>query len=313
MGTRVASATLTASHITASALTSRVASTVVVHTTTVIVHTAMVVVHTAMVVVHTATVIIHTVTIVVHTSTVVVHTTMVVVHTATIIVHTAMVVTALGTTLVSSTEIVVATGSMSGTATRHVVSSATVNTVVMRPARCGMHDMRPVSRTHGMEVAPSTILMIITRHGVVEIGVASVVSIDAEAPSIVSEYDRTIEVVVGHVTRPLGCREQTTKREVAVIKDVIVLCIGVAISHIVEVLVHTVDVIIIDHIDQVYDVCPQTKGEGHTVSEETGVVAHHSVRHGLGIHHICHCQHHYCYKHCSNLSHSRYGFVESGA
>ena len=179
MGTRVASATLTASHITASALTSRVASTVVVHTTTVIVHTAMVVVHTAMVVVHTATVIIHTVTIVVHPA-------MVVVHTAMVIVHTAMVVTALGTTLVSSTEVVVATGSMSGTATRHVVSSATVNTVVMRPARCGMNDMRPVSRTHGMEVAPSTILMIITRHGVVEIGVASVVSIDAEAPSIVS-------------------------------------------------------------------------------------------------------------------------------
>ena len=207
MGTRVASATLTASHITASALTSRVASTVVVHTTTVVVHTTTVIVHTAMVVVYTAMVVVYTATVVVHTTTmVVVHTAMVVVHTATIIVHTAMVVTALGTTLVSSTEIVVATGSMSGTATRHVVSSATVNTVVMRPARCGMHDMRPVSRTHGMEVASSTILMIITRHGVVEIGVASVVSIDAEAPSIVSEYDRTIEVVVGHVTRPLGCR-----------------------------------------------------------------------------------------------------------
>ena len=299
MGARVASATLTAAHITASTLTSRVAATVVIHTAVIIVHTITVVIHTAMIVVHAATV--------------VVHTAVIVVHAATVGVHTAMVVAARSATLMTATVIVVATGSVSATNRRHVVPSTYSSTASMRTARSGMPYMWPVCWPHGIEIASSTILMIMTWQAIVEIGVAIVVSIDTEPPSVVGKHDRTIEIVVGHITRPLSSREQTTESEIAMVENVVVLSIAVTKSHVIEVLVHTVDVIIVDHINQVDDVSPQTQGEGHAVGEETGVVAHHYVRHGLCVHHICHCQHHYCYKHCSNLSHSRYGFVESGA
>ena len=182
----------------------------------------------------------------------------------------------------------------------------------MRPSRSGMHNVRSVGWTHGMEIMASTIGVVMTWHAVVVISVTGVVSVNAEAPSIVSKHDWTIEVVVRHITCPLGGGKQTTESQVTVIQHIVVLCIGVAISQVVKILVHTIDVVEVNHIHCVDDVCPQTECEYHAVGEETCVVAHHSVRHGLGVQHICHCQHHYCYKQCFlNRSHSRYGFVES--
>ena len=245
------------------------------------------------------------------TSAVVVHASMVVVYTAAVVIHAAMIVVSGCATLVATAVVIVISRSVSVVTSRHVISSASVNTVVMWSARSGMSYMRSVCWTHGMEIPSSAILVVMPWHAVVVVGVACIVSVDAESPSIICKYDRTIEVVVGDVSSPLCSSEETTEGEVAVVEYVVVLCVSVSQSHVVEVFVHAVDVVEVDHIHCVDDIRPQGKRESHTVGQEPCVVAHHSVGHDLCVHHISHCQHCHCYKDCSNLSHSRYFFVES--
>ena len=66
-----------------------------------------------------------------------------------------------------------------------------------------MHNVGSASCPDGMEVVSSSVLVVMAWHSVVEMTWPSVVSIDAEPPSVVGKYDWTIVIIVGGVERPL--------------------------------------------------------------------------------------------------------------
>ena len=240
------------------------------------------------------------------------------VHVSTVLIHVATVVvemTLMAVSIVISSHVPVAmiVGARHVAIMRHVVSASGIHTVPVWAWSDGStwSQMRSVGHPHGLEVMPAAVVAVMTWHTVVIVSMPCVVGIDAEPPSIVGEDDWAVEVVVGHVACPLCCAEQSAESEVAAVEDVVVLCVGVSERDVVEILIHSVDIVEVDHIDCIEDASPQSQREGHAVGQETSVVAHHSVRHGLCIESIGCCQHHHCYKQSfHHLSHSRYVFVE---
>ena len=95
------------------------------------------------------------------------------------------------------------------------------------------------------------------------------------------------------------------------VEYVVVLSDVVSERDVVEIFVDAVDEIVVDHIDSVDDVGCESERESHPVGEESSMVAHHGESHVLCVCHVSDCEHHHCNNHCSNLSHSRYSFVES--
>jgi hypothetical protein len=116
--------------------------------------------------------------------------------------------------------------------------------------------------------------------------VVVVVSIDSEAPSVVVERDWTIEVVDGHEASPLVRGEESLECEVACCEHCIVVVGAVSPCNVVEIVVDSADVVIVDIIEVVEQVETQSQRVGHTVGEEPCVVAH-----GLIAHRLCGCRH----------------------
>jgi len=100
------------------------------------------------------------------------------------------------------------------------------------------------------------------------------VQVDAEAPAMVDERDWTIEVVVGHEQLPLACCEQAAQCVVASIDHLHIVVVTIAECHCIEEFVDAADIVVVDVVEVVEYGCAQTEGVGHTVGQESCVVAH---------------------------------------
>ena len=164
-------------------------------------------------------------------------------------------------------------------AARTEISSTSVLTEVSAAEMCSM----PVSRMHSSEEVSSTIAVPPPWCAVIPVVVVVVVSVDAEAPTVSIERNRTVEVVDCHQARPDVRGEQCLQGKVACGKHCIVVVVAQPQRHIVEVVVHTADVVVVDVVQVVKQVCAQSQCVCHTVGEETRVHAHSLVGHWLGV------------------------------
>ena len=121
----------------------------------------------------------------------------------------------------------------------------------------------------------------------------SVECIDTESPSVAIESDRTIEIVDSHEYSPLVFSEQCLKSEVACKQHCVVVIVTISESNIIEIVVHSTDVIKVDIIEIVEKIITQAQLVCHTVGQETGVLTYSVVTHRLGVY--CRC----CQENCN--------------
>lgn len=148
--------------------------------------------------------------------------------------------------------------------------------------------------THCCEVVTSVVVAIVTRNTEVEVRSTRVVVIDSEPPSCILEEDWAIEVVVADETSPLVWSEEQADGSVACSKDCHVVIIVITVCDVIQIVVHCIDIIVVDHIEVVNESFRQTEGVSHAVSEETSVVTHCVIAHWLcfnsyGCHNEKHC------------------------
>ena len=147
---------------------------------------------------------------------------------------------------------------------------------------------------HTCEEVTSVVVCVVTRNTEVEVSRARVVVIDSEPPSCILEEDWAVEVVVADEARPLVRSEEQADGSVACSKDCHVVIVVITVCDVIQIVVHCVDIIVVDHIEVVNESFRQTEGVSHAVGEETSVVTHCVVAHWLcfnsyGCHNEKHC------------------------
>ena len=271
--------------------------------TSVVVATA---VHSARVVVTTnITVVTTIVAATVATIVVVVAIVRVATNVATIIVVIATMVVAVvvhNATSTSSTTIVVF--EVVATVVATYVSTITIMVVVVAPesvANSASVRTKSVTWTyvstcwaHTCEEVTSVVVCVVTRNAEVEASSARVVVIDSEPPSCILEEDWTVEVIVADEASPLVWSEEQADGSVACSKDCHVVIVVITVCDVIQIVVHCIDIVVVDHIEVVNESFRQTEGVSHAVGEETSVVTHCVIAHWLcfnsyGCHNEKHC------------------------
>ena len=148
--------------------------------------------------------------------------------------------------------------------------------------------------THSSEVVTSVVVAIVTRYTEVEVSRTREVVVHSEPPSCILEDNWTVEVVVSDETSPLVRSEEQADGSVACSEDSHVVIVVITVGDVIQIVVHCVDIIVVDHIEVVNEALRQTEGISHAVGEETCVVAHCVVAHWLcfnsyGCHNEKHC------------------------
>lgn len=264
-------------------------------------------VHTARVVVATNTAVVATVVAAAVATIVVVIVAIVRVDTnvATVIVVIATMVVAIvvhnATSTISTTIVVL---EVVATVVATYVSTITIVVVVVAPesvadsasVRTKSVTWANVSTcwTHTCEEVTSVIVCVVTRNTEVEASRARVVVIDSEPPSCILEEDWTVEVVVSDEASPLVWSEEQADGSVACSKDCHVVIVVITVCDVIQIVVHCIDIVVVDHIEVVNESFRQTEGVSHAVGEETSVVTHCVITHWLcfnsyGCHNEKHC------------------------
>lgn len=159
-------------------------------------------------------------------------------------------------------------------ATRHIVWRRS------HPVPSGRHATEEVTTCVGYQWARCAV--------VVAVHTIAVVVVDAEAPATVCKHDGTIEVCVVDYTVPESCAEQIAECNVACSNHCHVVVVVVTQRHIVQILIHAPDVVVVDAIYLVDDEwVADTKCVSHAVGQEPCIAAHCCDAHALSV--DCHC------------------------
>ena len=143
---------------------------------------------------------------------------------------------------------------------RSELSTTTMLTEVVRPEVCTV----PMSRVHPSEEMSSTIA--VPSPGVAEIPVVVVVvGIDSESPSVVVEGNWAIEIIYGHEPAPLIWSEKCLECEVACSAYGIVVVGAISESDVVEIVVYSGNIVIVDVIEVVENLRSESEGVAHPV------------------------------------------------
>ena len=144
----------------------------------------------------------------------------------------------------------------------------------------GRHATEEVTPCVGYQWARSAV--------VVAVHPIAVVVVDAESPATVCKHDRTIEVGVVDYTVPESCAEQIAECNVACSHHCHVVVVVVTQCHIVQILIHAPNVVVVDAIYLVNDEwVADTKCVSHAVGQEPCIAAHSCDAHALSV--DCHC------------------------
>ena len=107
----------------------------------------------------------------------------------------------------------------------------------------------PCSWGHSVEVVSAAIYMVVSWGTVVPMGVIVIVVVDAETPSVVGEYYRTIEVAVADEAVPVNRTEEVLEGSVTLVADVHVFVVMITVGNLIEVVVDAIYVVEVDAID----------------------------------------------------------------
>ena len=91
--------------------------------------------------------------------------------------------------------------------------------------------------------------MVVSWGTVVPMGVIVIVVVDAETPSVVGEYYRTIEVAVADEAVPVNRTEEVLEGSVTLVADVHVFVVMITVGNLIEVVVDAIYVVEVDAID----------------------------------------------------------------
>ena len=138
---------------------------------------------------------------------------------------------------------------------------------------------------HGANDASTYIRAIRSWSAIVVVAHAiAVIVINGEAPAVVHKHDGTVEVAVARQTVPHAVAQQIAKSCIACCHNCHVVVVVVPQGHIVQIIVHTPDVVVVDAVYLVDDVrVTNAEGESHAVSQKTCVVAHDGNAHALSV------------------------------
>ena len=120
---------------------------------------------------------------------------------------------------------------------------------------------------------------------VVAVDAIAVVVVDGEVPATVDEHDGAMEVGVADETVPDGVAQQVAESCITSGAHSQIVIVVVTQCHIVEVVVHTPDVVVVDAIDLVDEKgVADAQRVCHTVSQEPSVALHGQNAHALSVH-----------------------------
>lgn len=128
-----------------------------------------------------------------------------------------------------------------------------------------------------------------TRSAIEEVAHAvAVVVVDGEAPAMVGKYDGTIEVAVGNQPVPDGIAQQIAESSVASSHHGHVVIVVVTPGHIVQIVVHAPDVVVVDAINLVDEIrIADAQRVCHAVSQEPCIALYCHNVHRLSVHRHC--------------------------
>lgn len=154
-----------------------------------------------------------------------------------------------------------------------------------------------VARSHSSKESSSTITAVVWTWNCAEVVVASVAVeiIDAEVPAVVDKCYWSMKIAVAYDTIPHYCAKECAECHIACGAYVDVVIVIITKSHIVEVIVDTPNVVIVDTVYLIYQVwVSYAKGICHAVGKETGIVADGCKTHALSVNCRCSCHEEEC-------------------